>query len=136
MLLRHNMVYSQFNQLHFLVSATRDTDLTHEPGSSTFNPQAGVLAVPTTTSVSNAYRDTEPESSAFTPQARVLEAQTTPSVSNTHRDTDRNPTQGDWKQVRATVVGNHEIPDRTAMHVPITVSDATVGCDICIEGPS
>ena len=43
---------------------------------------------------------------------------------------------GKWKIVKATVVGNHEIPSRTAVHLPVSVPNATVGCDICLEGPS
>ena len=43
---------------------------------------------------------------------------------------------GQWQTVKATVVGSHTIPDRTAMSIPVSVVGATVGCDICIEGPS
>ena len=57
-------------------------------------------------------------------------------MSSETSDTNQSNAQRDWKQVRATVVGDHEIPDRTAMHVPISVPHSTVGCDICIEGPS
>ncbi len=42
----------------------------------------------------------------------------------------------EWKSVNTLVVGNHEIPQRTAMHIPVSVPNATVGCDICLEGPS
>ncbi len=41
-----------------------------------------------------------------------------------------------WKSVNAIVMGNHEIPQRTAMHIPVSVSNDTVGCDLCLEGPS
>ncbi len=41
-----------------------------------------------------------------------------------------------WKSVSAMVMGNHEIPQRTAMHIPVLVPNATVGCDLCLEGPS
>ncbi len=44
--------------------------------------------------------------------------------------------QGDWKQGRETVVGDHEVPDRTAVYVHISVPNATAGCNICIEGPN
>lgn len=39
-----------------------------------------------------------------------------------------------WKHVKAVVYGDHEIPDRVAMRVPIRVPDAPVGSDICLEG--
>lgn len=41
-----------------------------------------------------------------------------------------------WKNVNAIVVGNDEIPQRTTMLVPESVPSATVGCDICLEGPA
>ena len=47
-----------------------------------------------------------------------------------------NTPNGKWKVVNATVIGDHEIPDRVAMHIPVSVPKATVGCDICLEGPS
>ncbi|MPC33080.1 hypothetical protein E2C01_026420 [Portunus trituberculatus] len=40
-----------------------------------------------------------------------------------------------WRCVKATVLGNHEIPDRVAMRIPITVPDAPVNSDICFTGP-
>ncbi len=40
------------------------------------------------------------------------------------------------KSVNAIVTGNHEIPQRTAMHIPVSVPNATVGCDLCLVGPS
>ena len=40
--------------------------------------------------------------------------------------------QGNWIVVKATVIGSHVIPDRTAMHV----QNARVGSDICIAGSS
>ncbi len=33
-----------------------------------------------------------------------------------------------WKSVNAMVMGNHELPQRTAMHILV--------CDLCLEGPS
>ncbi len=57
-------------------------------------------------------------------------------MSSAIRDTDQNLMKGDWKLVKATVVGDHEIPTHVAMHIPISIPKATVGCDICIEGPS
>ena len=41
----------------------------------------------------------------------------------------------EWKTVKATVVGDHEIPDRVAMHIPVAVPDAPIDGDICISGP-
>ena len=40
----------------------------------------------------------------------------------------------DWKTVDATVVGSHEIPERTAAYVPVSVPQANAGCDLCLEG--
>ena len=42
---------------------------------------------------------------------------------------------GEWTVVKATVIGSHYIPDRTAAHIPVSVPNARVGCDICVEGP-
>ena len=86
-----------------------------------------------------------PESSAngrkvhsATPVAPVV--QDLSSVSPPDTDTTPNPNleifSRDWKVVNATVIGHHEVPQRTAMHVPVAVPNATVGCDICLEGPS
>ena len=41
----------------------------------------------------------------------------------------------DWATVNALVIGNHEIPQKTAAHIPVSVPNATVGNDICLEGP-
>ncbi len=41
-----------------------------------------------------------------------------------------------WKSVNAIVIGNHEIPQRTAMYIPVSVPNATVVCYLCLEGPS
>ena len=41
-----------------------------------------------------------------------------------------------WKTTKATVIGNHEIPDRTAVHIPVSIPNVPVGCDVCLEGPS
>ncbi len=43
---------------------------------------------------------------------------------------------GAWKNVTAIVIGNHEIPKRTAMHTPVSVPRTTVACDISLKGPS
>ena len=43
---------------------------------------------------------------------------------------------GKWKAINTTVIGDHEIPHRISMHIPVSVPKATVGCDICFEGPS
>ncbi len=78
----------------------------------------------------------QPESRTSIPQAGVLAVQNTSPVSNSIRNTYQNLMKGDWKLVKAIVVGDHEIPTHVAMHIPISVPKATVGCDICIEGPS
>ncbi len=44
-------------------------------------------------------------------------------------------TRDDWKYVKATVVGNHEIPDRVAMHIPISLPHAPIESDVCFTGP-
>ena len=44
--------------------------------------------------------------------------------------------QGKWTVVKATVIGSHVIPDLVAIHVPVSVQNARVGSDICIEGSS
>ncbi len=41
-----------------------------------------------------------------------------------------------WKSVNAIVMGNHEIPQRTAVHINVSIPNATVGCNLCLEGPS
>ncbi len=41
-----------------------------------------------------------------------------------------------WRTVNAVVIGDHVIPQKTAAHTPVSVPQATVGCDICLEGPS
>ncbi len=38
-----------------------------------------------------------------------------------------------WKSVNMIVMGNREIPQRTAMHIPVSVPNATVGCDLCLK---
>ena len=38
--------------------------------------------------------------------------------------------------MNATVIGDHEIPHRVAMHILVSVLQTTVSCDICLEGPS
>ena len=58
--------------------------------------------------------------------SRVLPSVHAPSTFNT-RD--------DWKYVKATVVGNHEIPDRVAMHIPISLPDAPIESDVSFTGP-
>ena len=39
-----------------------------------------------------------------------------------------------WITVKATVLGNHRIPSRTAAHIPISVPKSTIGCDILLDG--
>ncbi len=58
------------------------------------------------------------------------------SVTNTISKPKSADILGEWKSVNAIVIGNHEIPHRTAMHIPVSVPNATVGCDICLKGPS
>ena len=41
-----------------------------------------------------------------------------------------------WVQSKATVVGTHIIPPRTAVNVPVSVPHAQIGTDVCLEGPS
>ncbi len=41
-----------------------------------------------------------------------------------------------WRTVNAVVIGDHVIPPKTAAHIPLSVPQATFGCDICLEGPS
>ncbi len=78
----------------------------------------------------------QPESSTSMPQAGVLAFQNTSKVSNAIRDIDQKMMKGDWKLVKAIVVGDHEIPTNVTMYIPISIPKAKVGCDICIEGPS
>ncbi len=40
-----------------------------------------------------------------------------------------------WRTVNGVVIGDHVIPQKTAVHIPVSVPQATVGCDICLEGP-
>ena len=47
-----------------------------------------------------------------------------------------NNSNDNWTTVNATVIGDHEIPHRVAMHIPVSVPQATVDYDICLEGPS
>lgn len=44
--------------------------------------------------------------------------------------------EGKWKTVNVTVLVDNDIPHRMAMHIPDVVPEATVGCDICLEGPN
>ncbi len=37
--------------------------------------------------------------------------------------------------MNAVVLGDHEIPQKTAMHIPVSLLSATVGCGICFDGP-
>ena len=59
--------------------------------------------------------------SASTSPGGVLAVQLSSPASSTKHDTDSTIKQWDWKEVRATVVGDHEVPDRVTMHVPIYV---------------
>ncbi|RUM27774.1 MAG: hypothetical protein DSY32_05100, partial [Aquifex sp.] len=56
---------------------------------------------------------------------------TIPSIYAPKRPTD--VTEG-WKEVKATVYGDQEIPDRVAKRITIRVPDAPVGSDICLDG--
>ena len=41
-----------------------------------------------------------------------------------------------WKSIKATVIGNHLIPDRMAVLIPVSIPKVPLGCDVCMEGPS
>ena len=41
-----------------------------------------------------------------------------------------------WKLIKATVLGSHCIPDRTAVLLPVSIPNVPKGCDVCVEGPS
>ncbi len=41
-----------------------------------------------------------------------------------------------WRTVHAVVIRDHVIPQKTAVDIPVSVLQATVGCNICLEGPS
>jgi len=56
---------------------------------------------------------------------------TIPSVHTPERQTD--VTEG-WKEVKATVFGDHETPDRVAKRVTIRVPDAPMGSGLCLDG--
>ena len=110
---------------------------TKELGTCASPPQVGVLTVATTSTTSSVSRDVQHNSNPITSSvSRDVHHNSNQITSSVSRDVPQGTSQGNWKQVRATVVGNHDIPSRTAMHVPVSVPDATVGCDICIEGPS
>jgi len=57
-------------------------------------------------------------------------------LSQPTRSTISSDTNEKWMLVNATVVGNHKIPQRTAMHIPVSLPKATVGCDVCFESRS
>ncbi len=42
----------------------------------------------------------------------------------------------EWKSVNEMIIENQEIPQRKAMHIPVSVPDATFACDICFEKSS
>ena len=48
----------------------------------------------------------------------------------------QNDVTSKWKVMKATVIGNHEIPDRMAAHIPVSIPSIPVGYDVCLEGPS
>ncbi len=45
-------------------------------------------------------------------------------------------THAGWKPLKKVVLGDHEIPQKSAMLIPVSVPRATVGYDICFDGPS
>ena len=59
-----------------------------------------------------------------------------PSPEATNTSAGKENQRDNWKLVNATVIGDHEIPHNVAMHIPVAVPEAGVGCDICLEGPS
>ncbi len=76
-------------------------------------------------------QDKDNKTGTFQPQA-VPTVQVPSTVSSSNKDTVKKDLNGNCRHVNATVIRDHEIPDRTAMHIP----SATVGCDICLEGAS
>ncbi len=36
-----------------------------------------------------------------------------------------------WRTINAVVIGDHVISQKTAAHIPVSIPQATVGCDIC-----
>lgn len=42
----------------------------------------------------------------------------------------------EWKNVNTAVTRDHNIPQKTAANIPVSVPNGTTGCDISLEGPS
>ncbi len=80
-------------------------------------------------------QDKDNKTGTFQPQAIPI-VQVPSPVSSSNKETVKKDFNGNWRQVNATVIGDHEIPDRTAMHIPVSVPNTIVGCDICLEGAS
>ena len=60
----------------------------------------------------------------------------TPRTQNKRTEETNKHNNDTWSVVKATVIGTHVIPSRTAVHIPVNVPKSTVSCDILIEGPS
>ena len=63
----------------------------------------------------------------------------TDPVSEPNRDKipfQSNDPNDNWTAVNATIIGDHEISHRVAMHIPVLAPQATIGCEICLEDPS
>ncbi len=58
--------------------------------------------------------DTQIGTSTLPPQAEIFPVQTSSPVFSATSDTSKSNAQGNWKQIKATVVGYHGILDRTA----------------------
>ena len=82
---------------------------------------------------SRTFRSVRRESNHACSEREADASQTIPSVYTSRTNP---PASAEWKTVKATVVGDHEIPDRVAMHIPVAVPDAPINGDICISGPS
>ncbi len=62
----------------------------------------------------------------FLPQAVPI-VQVSSPVSSSNKGTVKKDLKGNWRQVNATVIGDHKIPDRTVMHIPVSVPKACCG---------
>ncbi len=65
-------------------------------------------------------QDKDNKTGTFKPQAVPTVEVLSPS-SSSNKDTVKKDLNGNWRQVNAAVIGDHEIPDRTAMHIPMSV---------------
>ena len=124
----HMVIYPDINSVkyHGKVIKAMDTPMrlsSHQRGQVKDTDTVGSLPVQAVPTVQISLADAREDAPASS-------SETCLSSSTTY-----NPTES-WKVVNATVVGDHEIPHRTAMPIPVSVPEASVGCDICLEGPS